>query len=318
MKNDTKSINSLKAKSTQPDKKHNIFRLAVVGILIGTFVAIIFFPKDQGTELNTSHASMGVQSSKTKYLTKKVVVKSDISSQKTELIETEIEQEDPIEAIKNAFGDREELNVLPPPNYHSRPESEWQGMLIDTSLQSVCDGKSSCGLAMACNNNRCGACSVDSDCASGEACVLDHCVIKKNTSCRTASDCGQNEYCVLSGYSADPRGNGSTLAYCQPQVSGSQPTPETTDLVGDDSVPPVFERPVSIDQLQEILLDDFSNTETNEEPNSDQINTEPFDEETAEFEFEKHETLDEIDPENEHEAVPEQTEQLDAKPNQKQ
>ena len=205
-----------------------------------------------------------------------------------------------MEEIENVYGDRAFLNTLPPPSYHPRAESEWQGMLVNTSLQSICEGDSSCGLAMACNNNLCGACSVDADCASNEVCVLDHCVIKSNTSCHTSTDCRQDEYCVLSGYSADPRGNQSMLAYCQSEESGTEPSQEQfTDITDNSVIPSVSERPVSIDRLRQALLDHANNSEHNEELIVNQVDTEPFNQETAEFEFNQHEAFDKTDPENE-------------------
>lgn len=321
MQNDNKANESLKTISGQSDNKHTFFILAVAGLLIGILLAIFFVPQDQGTELKTEHAlltGMEGQPTESKLAPAKVAANKTEALVSKEIIELENAQEDPIEDVKRAFGDREALNVLSPPTYHPRPKSEWQGMLIDTSMQSVCEGKNSCGLAMACKNNLCGPCSVNADCAAGEACVLDHCVIEKNASCRTASECGANEQCVLSGYSTDPRGNGTTLAFCQPMTSGSQPTPElNNDPVANDPGPPVFERPVSINQLQETLLEHDSSTETDADPDADQpppVNSEQFDEDTAEFEFEQHENFDKIDPENEHVVVPEQAEEADANP----
>src|SRR5215208_4690913 len=64
----------------------------------------------------------------------------------------------------------------PSTDYAPRPADEWQGMRVDLATQSLCDGAESCGLAMACpDGGRCGPCQADSQCASGEACVLDHC-----------------------------------------------------------------------------------------------------------------------------------------------
>ncbi len=112
--------------------------------------------------------------------------------------------------------------VAPPPRYYPRDPNEWQGMLIDQSIQPECDVSAHCGLALACIHNRCGPCTSDSDCNSGEECVLDHCVIAANVVCRSRSDCPDGELCVLSGYSHDPRGNSDMRATCLAPTGGRE------------------------------------------------------------------------------------------------
>lgn len=98
--------------------------------------------------------------------------------------------------------------------YAPREAGEWQGMLVNLSLQASCDESSRCGLGMACNLGRCGPCSGDGDCASGERCVLQHCIPEENAHCRSRHDCGDTNLCVLSGYSSDARGNAETSSFC--------------------------------------------------------------------------------------------------------
>jgi hypothetical protein len=100
-----------------------------------------------------------------------------------------------------------------------RAASEWQGMLVNTTFQASCDTSSRCGLAMACHAGRCGACTQDAQCGSGEVCSMQHCVSAPNAACRARSDCPISELCMLTGYSDDARGNGDMRAYC----SGSPP-----------------------------------------------------------------------------------------------
>lgn len=99
----------------------------------------------------------------------------------------------------------------------SRGADEWQGMAIDDAAPA-CDTSERCGLATACIEGRCGGCTVDRDCASGEACVLDHCVRSELVACRSHTECKDGELCVLSGVSSDARGNGDMRAYCQGQA----------------------------------------------------------------------------------------------------
>jgi hypothetical protein len=102
-------------------------------------------------------------------------------------------------------------------------------MLVDLSMQQVyCEDSEQCGQGMACvgQDGGCGPCSGDSDCASGEVCVLDHCLLEQNVECRSYTDCPEGYQCILSGLSADPRGNGEMRAYC--------PTPDT-DVVEEPS-----------------------------------------------------------------------------------
>lgn len=101
------------------------------------------------------------------------------------------------------------------PVYHPRDKSEWQGMLVDMSMRALCRGARSCGLAAACLDGQCGPCASDDQCADGERCVLDHCVLAANVHCRSHRDCtGPDALCVLSGYSTDPRGNADMRAEC--------------------------------------------------------------------------------------------------------
>ncbi|MCB9649703.1 MAG: hypothetical protein H6730_24360 [Deltaproteobacteria bacterium] len=124
--------------------------------------------------------------------------------------------------------------LLPPPRFHPRAAEEWQGMKVDLSLQPPCMESFHCGQAMACNvaEHRCGPCEVDADCGSGEACVLDHCVLDSNVSCRHRADCGEDALCVLSGLSAGVRGNAEMRAYCQSNTLG---TPEEAPTAEHDS-----------------------------------------------------------------------------------
>jgi hypothetical protein len=56
---------------------------------------------------------------------------------------------------------------------------------------------------------------VDSQCAAGEGCVLDHCVRSERIGCRRASECAGDALCVLSGYTGGTaRGNEDMSAYC--------------------------------------------------------------------------------------------------------
>jgi hypothetical protein len=100
------------------------------------------------------------------------------------------------------------------PNRKPRPASEWQGMLVDLASTPPCQTSADCGLARACVDGRCTACTSDSDCAPQEACVLDHCVRATLTQCRKASDCGTRGPCMLSGYTPDLRGNAGLQSFC--------------------------------------------------------------------------------------------------------
>jgi hypothetical protein len=126
--------------------------------------------------------------------------------------------------------------ALPPPKYFPRPASEWQGMLVNTAMQATCEVSARCGLAMACHEGKCGACTADSDCAGGEVCAVDHCVRQEHAACRHRSDCAGNELCVLSGYSTDVRGNGDMTATCRADGGGSAP-PEPEKVARPSSRP---------------------------------------------------------------------------------
>jgi hypothetical protein len=110
--------------------------------------------------------------------------------------------------------------------YHPRPEGEWQGMRERIDQQAICDGEASCGLALACIDGLCGPCLADSDCAAGEACALDHCVLETNLGCRSYTDCEEGSLCLLSGYSSGYRGNHDMRAYCLSPNGGTPQRPE--------------------------------------------------------------------------------------------
>jgi hypothetical protein len=110
-------------------------------------------------------------------------------------------------------------------------------MLIDMGVRALCDTSSRCGLAMACDEGKCGPCTEDAGCAEGEACVLDHCVRQEHAECHSWRDCQSGALCVLSGYSSDPRGNRDMRAQCQ-AVEGQGAQPEATELVRGLPAPP--------------------------------------------------------------------------------
>jgi len=108
---------------------------------------------------------------------------------------------------------------------HPRPAHEWQGMRVDLSQRQYCEASSYCGLALAClEDRRCGACERDDQCAAGEVCALDHCVVAAKAECRTRTDCagaGADALCVLSGLSGgEPRGNSAMRSYCRSSSGG--------------------------------------------------------------------------------------------------
>jgi hypothetical protein len=114
---------------------------------------------------------------------------------------------------------------------HPRPAHEWQGMRVDLSQRQYCEASSYCGFALAClGDQQCGPCQRDDQCAAGEACVLDHCVVAANVGCRTRADCagaGDDAMCVLSGLTGgEPRGNGEMRSFCR-SSSGGTPQDES-------------------------------------------------------------------------------------------
>jgi hypothetical protein len=110
---------------------------------------------------------------------------------------------------------------LLPPRFAARPDGEWKGMLVNLNAAPPCETSAGCGLARACKDSRCVACSSDMDCATGEACVLDHCVRSEQVSCRERQDCGPDSVCMLSGYSTDLRGNRDMQTLCSDRSSGA-------------------------------------------------------------------------------------------------
>jgi hypothetical protein len=110
-------------------------------------------------------------------------------------------------------------------HFHFRDPQEWQGMLISTDAAPPCEASATCGLARACKVGKCVACAADDDCASGEACVLDHCVVRKLATCRSRGDCASGSLCILSGYSSEARGNEGMRSLCLNPASGASTIP---------------------------------------------------------------------------------------------
>jgi len=145
----------------------------------------------------------------------------------------------PAEALARPAAARPESSRPPPPSLapagastavadvlHPRPAHEWQGMRVDLSQRQYCEASSYCGFALAClDDQRCGPCQRDDQCAGGEVCVLDHCVAAASAGCRTRADCGGgggDALCVLSGLSGgDPRGNTGMRSYCRSSSGGT-------------------------------------------------------------------------------------------------
>lgn len=131
----------------------------------------------------------------------------------------------------------------------ARDPEEWQGMQVDLTMQALCEGPASCGLAMACLDGKCGPCTTDGDCAQGESCVLDHCVLESNAACKTRDDCADDELCVLSGYSSDPRGNAEMKATCLGASGGTPQVPDETEE--EQPVQEPQPTPFEVDQMRE-------------------------------------------------------------------
>jgi hypothetical protein len=131
---------------------------------------------------------------------------------------------------------------VPAQDLYPRDPDEWQGMRVDVSmLQVECRTSEQCGMAMRCHDGRCWPCQADTDCASDEACVLEHCLRSSAVHCRSRRDCGAEMLCVLSGYSADPRGNADMSADCVRSTGGRPQVEDGEERVGVAApLPPVL------------------------------------------------------------------------------
>jgi hypothetical protein len=116
-------------------------------------------------------------------------------------------------------------NPFVPPRWAPRAPDEWQGMLVDLNVTPPCNTMDGCGLARACIDNKCMPCDIDAQCASGKACVLQHCVSRELVGCRHASECGEHSKCVLSGYSSESRGSEGMSSSCVSNFSGASTLP---------------------------------------------------------------------------------------------
>lgn len=120
----------------------------------------------------------------------------------------------------------------------TRAPGEWDGMPAEYTSQA-CPSAELCGLALGCHKFRCGPCAADIDCAPGEVCVLQHCVLSAQVACRARSDCDGGDLCVLSGLSPGPRGNGDMRAYCLSSGGPSGETPVVAPTPGPQILPEI-------------------------------------------------------------------------------
>jgi len=137
---------------------------------------------------------------------------------------------------------------VPLARFQPRAEGEWQGMLVDVAVRPPCESTQSCQLSLACVEGTCGPCQVDSDCAGGESCVLDHCLLQNRAACTRARDCQEGELCMILSEGSDAlrdiRGNLFLSSSCtsdgrvpvRPQPLGEEPevyhAPDPPALLG--------------------------------------------------------------------------------------
>jgi hypothetical protein len=156
--------------------------------------------------------------------------------------------------------------VVPEPRRKRRPESEWQGMLIDVAVAPTCDVTEHCSRGQVCKPGACGPgeppgseclrclpCESDGECLLGELCVLDHCVKEQLVECRLAKDCG-GVSCILTDYSTGPRNNDEMRAHCAEFDTGT-PTPEEEPKQLVDNRPPPLAAQLS-EQVERSLRED--------------------------------------------------------------
>jgi hypothetical protein len=134
--------------------------------------------------------------------------------------------------------------TAPAATYHPRDASEWQGMLVDLSIHPQCVSSEDCGLARACIDGACTACSKNLDCAAGEVCSLDHCVVSENAECSGRSDCQDGQKCVLTGLSNDLRNNAGMKALCRSEgeAFSEEEPPEVVVVPAPHEPPPVDDK----------------------------------------------------------------------------
>lgn len=117
------------------------------------------------------------------------------------------------------------------PVWHPRPSTEWQGMLVNTRQAPPCESSALCGLGRACKDGICTACERSGECAPGEVCVLDHCLVEKLVRCRLTRECEKGHVCILSDYSSLPRGNEGMEALCSNPKGGATHQPRNSEAI---------------------------------------------------------------------------------------
>ena len=150
------------------------------------------------------------------------------------------------------------------PIFYPRDPREWQGRLVDLSMQAICGDTGFCGRAMAClPAGKCGPCRLDRDCLTGERCVLDHCLKSAQVRCTRRANCKRpankldrnKDYCLIrnDGKSDDDaRGNSSLWAVCSWSDEGRHTVEPAAGLPKQEGMQ-FEENPLDPDELLEEL-----------------------------------------------------------------
>ena len=138
--------------------------------------------------------------------------------------------------------------------YYERDLGEYQGRPIP-KLDIACEVASSCGRAAGCVGGLCAPCRKDSDCAPGEACAVDNCLLPDNVKCRSRRDCPAGWLCALTEDPVTGRGNQGVRAYCDdPKVGHPQPaTQSPAPLVNKGAEPAAPENAVAPLEVTDLL-----------------------------------------------------------------
>lgn len=145
---------------------------------------------------------------------------------------------------------------VPSGNAAERDAREWQGMLVNTAISAqVCRQSTDCGRALSCTSRgRCGACQGDSECGSGETCVLQHCLIAEKTTCHSFAECAAGAVCIIVGNPVGPRGNAELTTACSNEIQDrEEPAPPPVAAPPDATSSAAAERMFPGPQLRKLL-----------------------------------------------------------------
>ena len=94
---------------------------------------------------------------------------------------------------------------------------------------SPCITADDCGASNGCRSGRCAPCHDSRDCATGELCISESCILATNASCTSDDDCLDSVRCATTSPEGGFRGNLAQRSFCLPYSGTTPNSPEESE-----------------------------------------------------------------------------------------